>query len=227
MDMYCTEDELILIRQGLKKRDGNPAYQLQPAEIVALTCALVRGEIKTLLLDSPEDNPPPKVTSTFDAQTPCIQKKIRRHELELRVALACGVTDFELELNLCGLTKDFVSSDVVLCCLSELLKERCIREMLGYGPDDLSVEQQAEQKGLVMVNPDRKRGQYVGQVVGLDHRSALIEFARGKAVELPLEELAVGQERPGFGGTVRMKFKDGALVFSVAERQGRQHANRE
>jgi len=222
MDMYCTEDEFLLIKRGLKKRDENPAYILQPDEIVATACALVRGGIK-IWLDSPEDNPPPKITSTLDAQTPYVQKKIRRHEFDLRVALAGGVTDFESELNLCGLHKDFVSSDVVLCCLSELLKERCIREMLGYEDGEVSIEQQAIELELVMVNPDRRRGQYVGPVVGMDHRSALLKFARGLAVVLPLEDLPMGQDIRN-GDVVRMKFKQGALVVSVAERQGERHS---
>lgn len=215
MDMYCTEDELILIKQAAKRLAEDPSYRLHAEEIQAFICARMRGVLKNMLrFGTPEDTPLESPTCTLDSQPPYIQKMIRRHEMEIRLALARNTEEF---LTVLAARRINVSPDVVQCCLAELINEKSIRNLLGYSPDEVSVEQQAEQMGLVMVNPNRQRGQYVGPVVGMDHRSALIEFARGKAVELPLEELTVGQERPEFGRMVRMKFKNGALVVSMAE----------
>lgn len=217
MDLYCTEEELILIGQAVKNLAENPSYQLHADEIRVVTCARMRGAMKNLLISvPPQGSHMTSPTSALDTQTPYIQKIIRRHEMEIRIALARGTKDFELELDRRRITRDFVSPDVVQCCLAELVKERCIHEMLGYGPDEVPVEQLAVQLNLEMINPDRKRGQYVGPVVGLNHRAALLKFANGRAIELLLEDLPPGCHIR-IGAFVRMKFTQGKLVVSVAE----------
>lgn len=88
----------------------------------------------------------------------------------------------------------------------------------GFDVNAPTVQEQAGNLGLAMIEPDRQRGQYVGPMVGQDHRAGLIKFAREKGVELPFDALAVGQVRPKMGETVRMKFTKGDLAVSVAER---------
>lgn len=91
----------------------------------------------------------------------------------------------------------------------------------GFDVKAATVDVQAKELGLTLVEPDTNRGQYVGPVVGLDHRSALIKFARDKGVGLPFKDLAQEQARPGLGDTVRMKFKAGDLTVSMAPKIGR------
>lgn len=96
----------------------------------------------------------------------------------------------------------------------------------GFDVDALTVEQQAQEQDLVLVQPNRERGQYVGPVVGLDHRAALVKFNKDSAVELPFAELAGEQARPVMGDRVRMGFKAGVLAVGVEQRPGREGAGR-
>lgn len=86
-------------------------------------------------------------------------------------------------------------------------------------PNALSVNQQADELELTLVAPDRKRGQYFGQMVGMDHRAALIKFCKDGAVKLPFKDLTAGQGRPEIGDSVKMKFSNEVLVVNVLERQ--------
>jgi len=206
MDMYGTDEEEILMRQGLRKSAEDPSYRLQPPELVAITCVFLRS--RALLIE------PKEVTFTLNVQNDYVQKIIRRHGANLRMALGRGMPEFLAELNRHGLHQNLVTPGVVEDCLLELENEKNIREKLGYAHGDLTAEQQLMELDLMLINPDRKRGQYVGPVVCLDHRSAMVKFANGKAIELLFDDLAVGQERPRRGGTVRMKFKDEDLEVS-------------
>jgi len=103
---------------------------------------------------------------------------------------------------------------------SRVLKEQ------GFDVDALTIDAQAKELDLDLVKPDTARGLYVGPVVGMDHRSVLIKYARGKAVELPFTALAQGQEKPGMGDMVKMKYRDGGLVVGMAERAGREGKGR-
>jgi hypothetical protein len=96
----------------------------------------------------------------------------------------------------------------------------------GFDVDALTVEQQAQEQDLVLVQPNRDRGQYVGAVVGLDHRAALVKFNKDSAVELPFAELVGKQARPVMGDRVRMGFKAGVLAVGVEQRPGREGAGR-
>ncbi|HJV75092.1 MAG TPA: hypothetical protein VJ654_12780 [Noviherbaspirillum sp.] len=86
----------------------------------------------------------------------------------------------------------------------------------GFDVNAKTVAMQAADLGLDIVDPDRQRGQYVGSVVGMDHRAGLVKFNRKSAIELPFAALAEDQERPMVGDRVRMGFKNGALTVSVA-----------
>lgn len=96
----------------------------------------------------------------------------------------------------------------------------------GFDVRAPSVKYQAEALDLVMVEPDRNRGQYIGPVAGLDHRAALIKFNRTTAIELPFAALADGQNRPVMGDMVRLGFRNGLLTVAVADRAGREGAER-
>jgi len=94
--------------------------------------------------------------------------------------------------------------------------ERLLKEQ-GYDLNAPTVDQQADQLGLVVITPDTRRGQYVGPVVGIDHRATIIKFAREKAVELPFDALEKDHSKPKLGDTVRMKFNAGILTVNVKE----------
>ena len=96
----------------------------------------------------------------------------------------------------------------------------------GFDVHAPTVEQQAKGLDLVMAEPDRNRGQYIGTVAGLDHRAALIKFNRTTAIELPFAALDDGQNRPVMGSMVRLGFRHGVLTVAVAERVGREGADR-
>lgn len=88
-----------------------------------------------------------------------------------------------------------------------------------------TIAQQAEDLGLTLITPDENRGQYVGPIVGLDHRAGLIKFAREKAVELPFSALG-SEHTPKMGDVVRMRFNEGQLAVSTAARMGRESVGR-
>lgn len=90
----------------------------------------------------------------------------------------------------------------------------------GFNVKAATIDVQAKELGLDLVAPNTDRGQYVGPVVGIDHQSALIKFARDKSIGLPFVELADEQDRPVVGDTVRMKYKADKLVVSMAEKAG-------
>lgn len=112
------------------------------------------------------------------------------------------------------------AGDIGAHTFNRLLKEQ------GYDVHAATVDMQARELGLVLVEPDTSRGQYVGSVVGSDHRAVLIKFARDKSIELPFKEIPNDQPRPNLGDTVRMKFKAGDLTVSMAERTGREGIGR-
>ncbi len=87
----------------------------------------------------------------------------------------------------------------------------------GYDVNAPTVDAQAAALGLTMITPDIERGQYYGPVVGGDHRAALVKSSRDKAVDLPYVKLADGQEKPGLGEMVKMKFTGGELTVSLAK----------
>jgi hypothetical protein len=103
--------------------------------------------------------------------------------------------------------------------LSELTEIRKMVEM--HVP---SIATQAKGLELVMEEPNRKDGLYVGTVMCLDRRAVLIQYKTRGAIELPFSWLAEGQAKPRMGDTVRMAFKDGILVTSVtvSSRNGRE-----
>lgn len=86
----------------------------------------------------------------------------------------------------------------------------------GFDVNAKTISMQAEELGLEIVEPDRQRGQYIGQSVGQDHRSALLKFNRNQALELPFAAIAEGQLKPAIGDRVRMGFKNEILTVSVA-----------
>jgi hypothetical protein len=84
-----------------------------------------------------------------------------------------------------------------------------------------TVAQQAEELGVAIVEPNRLRGQYAGQVLGLDYRAMLLKYSNTSAMELPFSAFAVEQEHPGFGDSVRIGFKDGVMSVVVTARSSK------
>lgn len=91
----------------------------------------------------------------------------------------------------------------------------------GVEVDAPTIDQQAEALGLLVVEPDRQRGKYVGPVVGVDYRAGLIKFARTSGVAVPFSGLAEGQAPLQLGDTARLEFNRGAMTVKVAEREGK------
>jgi len=76
--------------------------------------------------------------------------------------------------------------------------------------------------GWKMVEPDRRRGQYFGLVVALEHHVAIVKIANTLMIELPFGALAATEEEgPKLGDSIRMGFRDGVLTAVVARRSGR------
>lgn len=84
-----------------------------------------------------------------------------------------------------------------------------------------TVAQQAERSGLTIFEPGHMRGQYHGPVVGSDYRAMLVQCSRTTAMELPFAALAEGEDRPRFGDSVRIGFKDEVMSVTVVERTSR------
>lgn len=172
----------------------------------------------------PSENLKGWVTQCLDSQSGFIQKQIRKNES----ALLSSWRDHDerskllkrLRLTECG-------DQIVAACLHELCEEKMtyIAEFKDaqsnpdfntpYDLSTISIRRQAWNEGIVLISTDRKRGVYVGPMVGQDHRAGLVKYAREKAVELPFRELAVGQAKPKVGDTVRMAFKENNLVVTV------------
>lgn len=96
----------------------------------------------------------------------------------------------------------------------------------GLDVNAKTVARQAEELGLGIFEADRNRGQYVGPIVGLDHRAGLIKFNRKHVIELPFAALAEGQAKPEMGDMVRMGFSKGHLQVNVAQRVSREVVER-
>lgn len=94
---------------------------------------------------------------------------------------------------------------------------RMVKEQ-GFDVDAPSIEVQAKGMGVEIVEPDRNRGVYVGPVVGVDHRAALVKYSRDKGVELAYEDLKPEQARPHIGDSVQMRYRNEKLSVNVTER---------
>ncbi len=96
----------------------------------------------------------------------------------------------------------------------------------GFDINAPSVQELANDQGLVIIEPNLSRGQYFGPVVAMDHRAALVKFTRSEVIELPFEALSEGQARPSIGDAVRLGFKAGEMTVTFAERPGREAVGR-
>jgi hypothetical protein len=96
----------------------------------------------------------------------------------------------------------------------------------GIDVEAKNIQEQADELDVALVAPERKRGQYVGKVVGIDHRAALIKFNRDSAIELPFSAVPAGAKKPAMGDTVRVGFKAGVIAVSVADRGGQSLSDR-
>ena len=99
-----------------------------------------------------------------------------------------------------------------------------INEIVGtkntYGNGMAAIEL-TKQHGLEMVEPDRRRGQYFGLVVALEHHVAIVKIANTLMIELPFGAMAVTEEEsPKLGDSIQMGFKDGVLTAVVVRRNG-------
>lgn len=86
---------------------------------------------------------------------------------------------------------------------------------LGYDINSRSIQQQAESQNLTIVEPNRRRGEYVASIVGGDHKSYLVTFAKNQAFELPISDTKHIADKPGIGTELRIKFKENQVSVSL------------
>lgn len=231
METMMSEDEQNVLQQARKNIAEIPHYRVTEEELQVAIAVFLRDFKEKACAMQPENSPRGNITHTFDAQSKYFQKMILRHEKAFAEALKegnCAEADWNAVLDSCGLgEKNRLDPLLVRECLTELSEERFNYfmefEIAQRSPEfsavfdfnALTVRRQAEELGLVMVEPDRRRGVYAGPMVGEDHRAGLVKYAREKAVELPFSDLAVGQNRPDIGNTVRMVFREGVLMVTV------------
>jgi len=135
-------------------------------------------------------------------------------DLSIRMEDTSGKYESESEALKCAVGLQVLGREILriehVHILSELTEIRKLVE--AHVP---SIASQAKVLGLVMEEPNRVSGHYVGTVTCLDHRAVLIQYRTHGAIELPFSALAQGKARPRMGDIVRMAFKGGALVTSV------------
>jgi len=228
MEMNESDEEIIALANRLK----DPTYQ--PTEEEQIIILVTAGRIKLLNLPisvQPEQPRKPwfdELTSTFNLQKEHVRSRILFYREEFMEEWVKGRLDEAIKRRMAGID---IHNDIVICCLLELQASDQLREGYFYDyhkefypyqppprfdPKALIVEQQAAKRGDMIVIPDTDRGRYAGRVVGRDYQSGLIEFARGKCIELPFKELAEGQYKPAIGDMVKMEFKSGSLTVFVA-----------
>jgi len=233
-----SETEQNLAHQANLKFMENPAFKPSQEEWNACLMMLLdeyAGMLKTIVAEGgytlQPDGCPEKITKILDAQYKWDQKNIRQHEVKLVAAQLMGFSDSDMDLLLKGCRLHLVPLNVVWSCLGELFQARvhqsqlveaelgafAAQQYIKFFSFDSTVDMQALDMGLEVVEPNRKRGLFRGPVVGIDHRAVLIKFCESKALVLPFGTLAAGQERPGIGDTVLMKFNEGALIVTVEE----------
>lgn len=237
-----SEEEENLARQANVKFMENPAFKPSQEEGNACLMMLLDEHIqgvKSILAQArwtliPEEKPQEKFTKIFDALDVWDQNRIRRHEIELIAAKLNGLSDSDMDLLLKRCRLNLLPCNVVWSCLKELFQARVYQSMLteaelgkdaalefekcfAFDIDYLTVDQMARRNGIELVEPNWKRGNYVGTIAASDYRSFLVLFCRTGALAIPFCVLAEGQERPSVGDSVSMKFNEGTLEMDVRD----------
>lgn len=96
----------------------------------------------------------------------------------------------------------------------------------GLDPNAKKVEEQAKEQGFIVQEPNRQRGQYFGPVVAVDHRAALVKYARNNVIILSFMDLPKDQPRPSMKDSVRLAYKDGNVSVAFSGREGREGMGR-
>lgn len=90
-----------------------------------------------------------------------------------------------------------------------------IMSNLGYDINAQSIEQQAKNQDLTIVEPNKRRGEYVTSIVGGDHKSYLVAFAKNQAFELPISDTKHIPGKPEIGSELRIKFKENQVSVTL------------
>lgn len=91
----------------------------------------------------------------------------------------------------------------------------------GIDVNQPTVNEQAANLGLQVISPDVEKGQYIGPVIAVDHRSALVKCAQNKAVILNFKELPNNMEKVNLDDTLSMRFANGELRVTAAKMLGK------
>lgn len=89
-----------------------------------------------------------------------------------------------------------------------------------------TVKEQARAQELIIIQPDRQRGQYFGPVVGVDHRAMLVKRSQNEVIELAFEELPKDVAKPSKGEALRIGFNAGTMTLNKAQRPERETISR-
>lgn len=230
MEMSDSDEEILALANRLKDPNYRPSEDEQQLILVTLGRTKLLGLPISVQPEQPKEPWLDELTSTFNLQKMHVRSRILYYRDELMEEWGKGRLDEAIKRRMAGID---IHSDIVIRCLAELQASDEFHEeyffhyhnqhvpdqpLPRYNPRVLSVEQQAEERRLVIVIPNTDRGCYEGPVVARDYQAGLIEFARGKCIVLSFKELAQGQFKPAIRDTVRMEFKKGSLTVFVAPR---------
>jgi hypothetical protein len=181
----------------------------------------------------------PNEAETFPKLEIYVQRKLLKHADELIGSLlyeGCpkeDLTDAQIQ-SVSSRLKIQLDNPTLMQCLDDIQEIRCHhtdrqfddfllfmaypRIALYYAKDPISVDVQAIDLALKIVEPNWERSQYVGPLAATDNQYGLIQYSRDSAIKLLYWHLPDDQRRPRAGDTVRLKYKDGRLTVSYAER---------
>jgi hypothetical protein len=181
----------------------------------------------------------PIEAETFPKMELHVQRKLLKHADELIECLlyeGCPKEDLS-DAQIQSVSSRFqikLDNPTLMQCLEDIQEIRCHhtgrqfddfllfmaypRIALYYAKDPISVDVQAIDLGLKIVEPNWERSQYVGPLAATDNQYGLIQYSRDSAIKLLYWHLPDDQRRPRAGDTVRLKYKDGRLTVSYAER---------
>lgn len=93
---------------------------------------------------------------------------------------------------------------------SEMMRQQ------GIDVNQPTVEEQAAKLGMKVVEPDLEKGQYIGPVIGVDHRAAIVRYAKDKVVVLPFKDVPKDQS-VRLDEMVSVKYRAGELQLAPAQ----------
>lgn len=95
-----------------------------------------------------------------------------------------------------------------------------IMRQMGIDIEADSVGVQADKIGLAIARADLARGEYIGPVVGADHKSLLVKYAREKAIVIDKRDIDSGREF-NIGDELHIQYKLGKMSCNLNNNRGK------